>query len=157
MKDIVGWVKIELMSMDSDPGYVASSGYQEAVLVEIDEVVPCGNDPEALWELSGEQIGEEHLSDLETRSRRSGVLNYNYVSGIYAVPEGHIVVQRRSENICTHNHGYPERHAWVVNEASLLELYEERAKEYRQLAEAARKLVSKKVGFGEFKALVRAL
>jgi hypothetical protein len=144
MKDNL--VAVELMSMDSEPGYVPSYGYQEAILVEAEEAVACGSDPEALYDLSGEEVTEGMLSDIEHRSHRTGALRYSYDTGTFMVPEGCVVVQKLYESICTNDGPYSK--AWVVSEESLVELYQKRAEEYKRLADD---LIRKRIGFSEFK------
>ena len=126
-------VKVELMNMDSDPGYVPSSGHTDAVLVSAEDAARCGGDSDALFDLGGDQITVEMLEDVEKRTARTGVLNYHTTTGVFDVTEGKVVVQKNYENICTSNGA--SYNAWIVEPQSLRKLYEKRAAAYKRLAQ----------------------
>lgn len=126
-------VKIELMEMSSDPGYRPSSGATWALLVDADAAAQRGGDSGALYDLGGESIETEMLSDAETRHSKNGACNYRVVAGTFDVPDGKVVVQQKELDICTRD--VIERCAWVVDPAnSLRELYTGRARENADLA-----------------------
>lgn len=127
-------VSIELMSMDSDPGYVSSYGSQEAIIVPASVAADLGGDEDSLYQIQGTHVTEDMLSDVSRTKHRSGVCEYRTIKGVYDVPDGMVVVQKRYVNIRTRDS--VEERAFVVNEASLKELYLERADHYRRLADA---------------------
>jgi len=126
-------IKVELMNMESDPGYVLSNGYTDAILVSAEDAARCGGDSDALFDLEGEQITVGMLEDVETRTAHTGALNYRTTTGVFDAPDGKVVVQKNYEDICTSDGVYSS--AWVVEPQSLRSLYEERAAEYARLAE----------------------
>lgn len=138
------------MTMSSDPGYVPSSGWTEAILVSADAVADCAGEEEALWLIEGEKITPEDLEDVKVSTRRRGVCNYEYSKGIMKVPEGMAVVQKEMIDICTRDQVY--RRAWIVNEESLVELYRQRAKRYKELIN---EFLEKKQGFADLRKEVR--
>jgi len=127
-------VAVTLMKMWSDPGYRPSTGWQVALLVEATVAADCAAEENALWELDGTEITADDLLDAKISEERSGVCTYSYTEGMYSVPAGKLVIQKSKEDICTNDEAH--LNAWIVDEASLHALYEERAKRYKRLAEA---------------------
>lgn len=125
-------VAIELMDMESDPGYVYSGGSTRAFLIDTNLVVDCAGEEESLLRLNGKEICKEDLSDIIFSKKRYGVLTYTYTTGIFTVPKGMTVIQKKHIDICTDNEEYYS--AWIVNPNSLRDLYSERAEKYAALA-----------------------
>jgi len=150
-------VGVEIWEMGSAPGYRPSYGWQRVYLVRPDDIT--GNactDPEALYYLvQGEdfeivrEIEPEDLIDPEPVFWQTGVLTYSGTSGILEVPEGLVAVQVTYESICTHDESTHQ--ARVLNQESLLALYEERAEAYSALATSVRDFLKKKASFADLR------
>lgn len=128
-------VPVKLMSMNSDPGYVPSYGWQCAILIDAETAAACGGDEESLYSLNGEKVSEDMLTDVMHRNEYRGVCEYRYTTGTLDIPDGKVIVQQQFISVCT-NDG-DEKSAWVVNADALTEHYQERAKHYLALAKGA--------------------
>ena len=125
--------------MDSDPGYVPSSGWADAYLVPLDPAANLEVGPDTMYNLAqteGRVVELAELSDIEPIEWHVGVCNYIGHKGTLEVPDGYVAVQLEHRDICTANN--VDNSAEILNPGSLNALYEERAEKYRRLADESR-------------------
>lgn len=108
-------VTVELMTMDSKPGYHPSYGWTKAFLFP-EELVEKYDGGDASYLLCEENEGKpvtlDMLTDVRTESYTSGALQYLVRKGTFNVPEGMVVVQQHYADICTRNE--VDQRGWVA-------------------------------------------
>ena len=131
-------VKIEFWDMQSEPGYVPNSGWARAFILPADEVAGMAKDE--LYEFAkdtGDVVRRSDCQDIEGTQHQTGACIYRGWEGTLDVADGEVAVQLYHSDISTSDHVHYG--AVILNEISLVELYEERARKYQMLAEEARK------------------
>lgn len=112
-------VTVELMTMDSKPGYHPSYGWTIAFLFP-EELVAKYEGRDALYLLCEENQGQpvtlDMLTDVKTE-KTSGVLRYLVRKGTFNVPEGMVVVQQHYADICTRSE--VDQRGWVAKDENV--------------------------------------
>ena len=120
-------------TMESDPGYVSSSGRASVRIMDAEVVASCHADEESLFR-AAENCPKAPLLDAEPFSRQRGACAYSGTRGMVKVPSGKVAVQVEWESICTFRDGEPQITAKVLTPESLRRVYRRRAAEYARLA-----------------------
>ena len=128
-------VSVNIWTMDSDDGYVPSSGYGRVCLVDRERIANLLNYEDLLFDVVVEEppLREEQLDDPKRYLHTHGACRYRGVSGTCKVPQGMVAVQLEYYNICTRDG--PEYYARVLNPEDLAEYYRSLATRYTELSE----------------------
>lgn len=136
-------VPVTTWNMESDPGYVSSSGWQRAVIVPADKIsAGAYEDPRAFFDFACVATTEEWATrilrkaiiDREPYNSKSGVCSYSGYKGLVAVPKGCVLIVYHYEDISTRD-GTLVGAKVVGGKEALSKFYRQRADHYTRLAE----------------------
>lgn len=131
-------VGVEIWSMGSEAGYVPSTGWSTVYLMPPEDIegAACRDSEALFWQVTecndAERVDVANFMDAEPLRWQRGACVYTGWSGVLIVPDGMVAVQATYEDISTNNGIH--RQAEILNAASLLATYEERAVTYAGLA-----------------------